>query len=529
MNPELTSELTADSDGKSVIAPKDPNIALRILWLDDKLVMTGEKAPILVRQLSRWFDVRHCNTFTKMQLLASRWYPDVILADWMMDSAGASEPDPYLATLTKVDGAGLMKARDVAITLFAAGHFCRVIACSAHVDRPPSEMDLVDPQTGKLDRFAAAIAQSADRPELVDQDVSDLKREMENICVALSIIVQSYRKGLAMVTARGDLVATGYQQWDHLRKTVANAATLEKVQGAISTAPGLAVSEGHTIPAAAVFADVFLDDVTVTDAQSKVTGFCSAVNDGYWYGLVRQHDEEVSNVFYDVLNHWPVRLLRDAKLDDDKLNGDVLGDGDHVLLLEQASGEGVLHAAILPARFPNYRDRDHATCILAMFVVLEAAERVALRARTRWDLAKECETALAALPAGRQGLVPLLNDIARGKRADGIRGTSQIIDVCWEKWSNRVDLNDVVRFAWPLYKPTTGPTVVATSNAANAPGAHLVRGTHWVRRNPGEDKLKVQEMAGLKCAIDRYVAQVATERHQDPGEIRRHLHPGLVL
>jgi hypothetical protein len=528
---------------KHILEPADPDDAMRVLWLDDDPSVAGDLLPRTVEKLGGRFDIRFCTTAGAMRDLAVRrkWAPDVILADWDIASSFTEETDATAQKISQTPGAGMTNAVILASELWRRGHYSRVISCSSWVNSSLREMVL---QRSDV-TAAAGVAIQMERdliPGIVDLESGGLKGMLSDTYLVLGIVARSYRGGLLVLAERGELTGPGYSEWSRLCELSSAAPDIDSLRRVLEGCEGLRVNdpdrESHGIPAVALFADVYFGhgrDFPVD--KSLVAEFCMAANAGKWQALVQETEEVVRSAFDDFLNTWPVRLLRDGGLSDP-------GEIQALAALVEPS----VYEAHLDAKLPARADPDRVTCAIAMLVVLEACQRVRLRAAgNRLAVLKQCVDALARheQEVGRTvdtvvvDLQRSAGQDGRGVEADPFTSDDQdeaprgnLFPRCWEKWGRPIDLDDVTRLMWPVHRvEKDGATVVTvpTMNTGAGPGRHLSRKTHWNKNATADETTGIAHMPEFRAAVDRFLVQTAREMGLDPDEVRSRLHPDLVI
>ncbi len=194
------------------------------------------------------------------------------------------------------------------------------------------------------------------------------------------------------------------------------------------------------VPLGSLFMDIILsEDVPdLMESRGKISAFCSKIVDGRWNRIIHQHWIKVMELFDEVLNSWPARLLRDHKWE----RGDIVK-------LNRMSVKP-LDIWRLRECFDNL-DVDCFTCVLSMLVALESVERVhacliRINSKEYGALADEIARELEKRESEKDGIHEIITNLRRG-----IRGRSSILDACKIKWEQSVDLDDIVRFCQPLH------------------------------------------------------------------------------
>ena len=490
------------------------SIALRILWLDDKRDIAGLWLPRAIATFADYFDIRHCETLSEMQWLVHeyKWNPDVILADWDMEPSHSRETDPRLRAASKARAAGLRYSAAIAERLWNSGEFCRVISCSAYQHSRLSDM------VQGHDEYAAdcgLVISTAIEPALLDDDTSGLKTNIDDSSRILSTVAMSFRKGLESIADRGQLRGPGYTEWKHLMAHTAKASTLKALAETLAHAEPLRLGQERVIPITALFADIWLaESIDLRDAKDTIAQFCKSINFGKWNQLVLKHEDGVREVFSDVLNRWPVRLLRDGEFTDQQDLQD----------LSLISGADMTNA-FLKKRIKDFGDKDDATCVLAMLIALEARERAQLSKKTLRQIARECLRDIKQLEREAGHFANAV--VAEIQRLTFDSGDSELIANCWRKWKHAVSTEDVVRLAWPIHRNGKLLTIPGI-DSGKGPGNHLRTDSHW-KNDPKIFEQQFREAHTMRCAIDRFVTQIAREWKMDRDEIRSRLHKHVYL
>ncbi|HVT87686.1 MAG TPA: hypothetical protein VHD56_02455 [Tepidisphaeraceae bacterium] len=516
----------ADDAYRSLVSPKNAQSTFNLLWLDDHDSLPGDINPVLRRKLEGLFDIRHCRTPSRMRDLVfnGKWFPDAVLADWDMSAAGTSETDDVVRAALDAPAAGLLQSMSVSKDLRALGHFCRVIPCSAFCDAPLLEMARKDPKLGPI--VAAVMEMWKSEPAILERELAGgLKSSASDTRSLLSIVAKSYRKGLTLLAEAGQLTGSGYLEWIGLRKRAGDSKTSTELHQALNFAgDGLALNCDRSIPTTALFADMSLNEVfDFASAQATLTEFCTTLSTGKWHELILTHTDSVYNVFHELLNLWPVRLLRDGEIQEEE----------DIRALAALSGRKLQSEKL--ENWINWQDADAATCVIAMLVVLEACHRAYLCSVPEAEIAANCSQVLETREDDVHSEADtVIVDITRGTEITrGVCGTSSLIAACRGTWDQHVNLDHVTRLFRPLCETTDDKTSaktlsVPTYDTGKGAARALARNTHW-KIEKGKTATKIADMSELRAAIDRFLVDVATSQRIHPDEVRRRMHPDLVL
>jgi hypothetical protein len=228
---------------------------------------------------------------------------------------------------------------------------------------------------------------------------------------------------------------------------------------------------------------------------------------------------------------WPVRLLRDGVWEE---RGDVE-------LLVRLSGHALEHERL--EKRISLADSDSGSCVVAMLVVHEACRRVQLTRQKPSQAATECMTHLQRCESElRQPAHTILTALFHG-----LSGAGNLIAACRGAWESRIDLDDIACMVNPVWKED-GSYRISTYNMEHTNCKFFARKSDWIKmddlnrssngttskskavaaRSAGAST-RVANMKDLKCAVDRYLVDVAQSTGIPADEARLRLHNDLSL